>query len=394
MNQTKHDVFISYSRKDYVDENQNVIPGNEVSKIKDALTKAGITYWFDEEGIYSGQNFVEKIVTNIENAKIFLFLSTANANKSPWTCKEIASADEFKKHIIPVRIDSSPYNKKVMFRIADLDYIEYFTNPEKGMEDLIKSIKAHLEELITAERHRQEEEIREKELKREKEAQLVAEIKLTNTTLNNEESKLQIERELLLKKVDSLTDEEQKEDLKELIIKSGPVHLKYQKEYEGLIENLRAKCSGYEHLNQECTRELDKQKNKIQEQEAELDTLKTKIVQLESIRTNMDENIYVPTENDLKKWNWGAFFLTWIWGIRNRLNWWFIVLLFALMWSPLINIFPSIILGYSGTRYAWEKGQWKNWEHFQMVQREWKLFGFISLLICGGVISLYIMLKY
>lgn len=45
----KKDVFISYSRKDYVDEHNNVIPGNEVMKIKDALTQAGITFWFDEE---------------------------------------------------------------------------------------------------------------------------------------------------------------------------------------------------------------------------------------------------------------------------------------------------------------------------------------------------------
>lgn len=55
MEQTKHDVFISYSRKDYVDEHKNVIPNNnDISKIKTALTEAGITYWFDEEGIYSG----------------------------------------------------------------------------------------------------------------------------------------------------------------------------------------------------------------------------------------------------------------------------------------------------------------------------------------------------
>lgn len=159
----KHDVFISYSSKDYVDEQKNVIPGNEVSKIKDALSKAGITYWFDEEGIYSGQNFVEKIVTNIEDAKIFLFLSTANANKSPWTCKEIASADELEKHIIPVRIDASPYNRKVLFRIADLNYIEYYTNPEKGMNDLINSIQVYLEEWVAKERRKQDEDNRLKE---------------------------------------------------------------------------------------------------------------------------------------------------------------------------------------------------------------------------------------
>ena len=153
----KYDVFISYSRKDYVDENKNVIPNNEVSKFKEALTKAGVSYWFDEDGIYSGQNFVDKLVTNIESSKVFLFLSTANSNQSEWTCKEIACAAEFKKHIIPVRIDATPYNKKVLFRIADLDYIEYHTNPKKGMEDLIKSIKAHLEECVAEEKRKQEE---------------------------------------------------------------------------------------------------------------------------------------------------------------------------------------------------------------------------------------------
>ena len=156
----KYDVFISYSRRDYVDKQKNVVPNNEVSKIKEALINAGITYWFDEDGIYSGQNFVEKIVTNIEAAKIFLFLSTANSNKSPWTCKEIASAAELGKHIIPVRIDDSPYNKNVLFRIADLDYIEYYTNPQNGMVALIKSIKAYLAEIAAEEGRKKKEQQR------------------------------------------------------------------------------------------------------------------------------------------------------------------------------------------------------------------------------------------
>lgn len=37
MEQTIYDVFISYSRKDYVDEQKCVISGNVVSKIKEAL---------------------------------------------------------------------------------------------------------------------------------------------------------------------------------------------------------------------------------------------------------------------------------------------------------------------------------------------------------------------
>ena len=142
----KYDVFISYARKDYVDEKMNVIPGNVVSQIKELLTQEGISYWFDEEGIYSGQNFTEKIVTNIESSRIFLFLSTINSNESKWTCKEIATADELGKHIIPVRIDTSRFNNKVLFRIADLDFIDYQVNPKLAKKEIVRSIKAYLKE--------------------------------------------------------------------------------------------------------------------------------------------------------------------------------------------------------------------------------------------------------
>lgn len=144
MEQTKYDVFISYSRKDYVDEQMNVIPGNEVSKIKDALANAGISYWFDEDCICSGDKFTDKIVANIDASPIFLFLATKNSCNSPWTSKEIACADELDKFIIPVRIDDTPYNKKVMFRIADLSYVDYGKNPEKGLNDLVNAITDHL----------------------------------------------------------------------------------------------------------------------------------------------------------------------------------------------------------------------------------------------------------
>ena len=61
----QYDVFISYSRKDYVDENQNVIPNNIVSQIKELLSNEGISYWFDEDGVGYGQDFIERIVSNI-----------------------------------------------------------------------------------------------------------------------------------------------------------------------------------------------------------------------------------------------------------------------------------------------------------------------------------------
>lgn len=254
----KYDVFVSYSRKDYVDEQKQVIPGNVVSKVKDALTNAGITYWFDEEGIYSGQNFVDKIVTNIEDAKIFLFLSTANSNKSPWTCKEIASADEFKKHIIPVRIDPTPYSKKVLFRIADLDYIEYYVNPEKGIEDMIESIQVYLKEFAAEEERKlaKEEELRQQKeqqerRKQEEQERLVSEIKLACATINNAEDKLELDREDLLLRVKGVVDSLQRDDLSVMIKRGGTIHQQYQKQISSLNSEIQAsQIRENEHENQ------------------------------------------------------------------------------------------------------------------------------------------------
>lgn len=282
MEQAKYDVFISYSRKDYVDENQNVIPGNVVSKIKEALTNAGISYWFDEEGIYSGQNFVEKIVTNIECSRLFLFLSTANANKSKYTCKEIASADEFGKHIIPVRIDNTPYNKKVMFRIADLDYIEYYSNPQKGLQELIDSIKVHLDEILTEEKKIQEEREKKKEAERKRVEEenirkkieeehrrqemrkLISEIELSVEELDNKEKNIDLSRRKLLQLVQNIDDENEKNRLIGLIDNCGITRLKQNEESKAWVTEKEELLKKIADLEQKCKQQkqiIDNQDN-------------------------------------------------------------------------------------------------------------------------------------
>ena len=44
-NYMKYDVFISYSRKDYVDENENVLPDSPVKAIMEFLDKNNISYF-------------------------------------------------------------------------------------------------------------------------------------------------------------------------------------------------------------------------------------------------------------------------------------------------------------------------------------------------------------
>ena len=171
----EYDVFISYSHKDYIDENKQIIPGNIISKIKEVLEASNISYWFDENGLYSGDEFAPIIARNIKASKVFLFISSENSNASEWTSNEIATAHAYKKKIIPFRYDDSVYNDSVIIYVAKLNHIDYFSNPNKALTLLSSSIANYIkEECQKKEFERQEAERRilEESLKQEKDSKI------------------------------------------------------------------------------------------------------------------------------------------------------------------------------------------------------------------------------
>ncbi len=193
----EYDVFISYSRKDYVDENKQVIPGNVISRIKELFDANGISYWFDEDGVFSGDAFAPVIARNIKASKIFLFISSENSNASEWTSNEIATAHAYKKKIIPFRYDDSVYNDSVIIYIARLDYIEYQANKVKALPRLLASVQSYLnEERERKEKERQEEERRRNaEVSRQERAAKLQNIRERIESLENR--KFDIEKEIL-----------------------------------------------------------------------------------------------------------------------------------------------------------------------------------------------------
>ncbi len=76
-----------------------------------------------------------------------------------------------------------------------------------------------------------------------------------------------------------------------------------------------------------------------------------------------------PFPAELKKWNWGAFLLSWIWGLGNRTY----IALLALL--PLANIVMPFVLGAKGNELAWRNKHWDSIEHFKRVQRLWSIWG-------------------
>jgi len=81
----------------------------------------------------------------------------------------------------------------------------------------------------------------------------------------------------------------------------------------------------------------------------------------------------IPSE--IKGWNWGAFLLSWIWGIGNNTYRAFLVFI------PFVNIIMGIILGIKGNEWAWRNRKWNDIEHFRKVQRSWTRVGLIIILV-------------
>lgn len=200
-----YDVFISYSRRDYQDENKQVIPGNIVSQIKDLFDANNISYWFDEDGVFSGDAFAPIIARNIKSSSIFLFISSESSNRSEWTSNEIATAHTYKKKIIPFKYDDSIYNDSVIIYIARLDYIDYPTHPDKALQRLLVSVQTYLqEEKAKKEKERLEEERRRKaEISRQEKAAKIQGIHDQIEKLENR--KFEIEQEILTQEK-TLTD--------------------------------------------------------------------------------------------------------------------------------------------------------------------------------------------
>lgn len=110
-----HDVFISYSR-------QNTEFALLFGKEMDDL---GISYWYDIDGMYSGDNFKDVLVDAIDKTKLLLFISSKESNDSPNVRKEISLAVAGNKRILPIRIDDTPYAKSIRYDLSDIDWIDY-----------------------------------------------------------------------------------------------------------------------------------------------------------------------------------------------------------------------------------------------------------------------------
>lgn len=80
-----------------------------------------------------------------------------------------------------------------------------------------------------------------------------------------------------------------------------------------------------------------------------------------------------PVPEEIKGWNWGAFWLSWIWGIGNGV--WL-----GLLGLVLVGVW-NVVLGARGNEWVWQSRKFESVEHFREVQRAWSRWGWIIGLV-------------
>ena len=130
--QKKYDVFISYSRKDFDEVNAFV------EMLKQRIPTLDI--WFDLDGIESGDEFRDKIISAIKRSKYVLFALSKNSDQSEWTRKELGFAKGKGIKIVPVLLRDVHLQEMdwFLFEFSGVDCIDIVD--QKQIDKLIKNL--------------------------------------------------------------------------------------------------------------------------------------------------------------------------------------------------------------------------------------------------------------
>ena len=289
-NQPKHDIFISYCRKDI----------EAVKAFKQEIEATTLaTCWMDLESIDAGtHDYIESIINAINSCPVFLFMLTKEAQQSENALIELNFA--YKKYrtegkkVVIVYIEPCQMNDKFSFLYGLADTIDW-QNPLQR-EKLIRNLKAwtnyeaklaetHQEKerlaLTEAEAQQRAEEVRKR---REEEAQRKAEAE--------QRRKAELERE---KAEEAQRRKEKKEKQKEqtaaLFAKCISPFRKMKKSAIGWIVGIGAMIFLIFWAISQCsTTQIDREEKTIRIDSVEVDSVGEETAQIADIKKDSIQN--------------------------------------------------------------------------------------------------------
>lgn len=152
----KKSVFISYCSKNR----------RYIEKMTQMLDKMGITYWIAPDMIPAGSNYAREIPGAIRQCEVFLLVLSKESQQSIWVEKEIDSAINYRRTIVPFQIDDEPLSEMFRFYLNNVQTIYCVNRPQEAIEEL----KDRLRNLLDIPRDISLPEIKKTENKKDRDA--------------------------------------------------------------------------------------------------------------------------------------------------------------------------------------------------------------------------------
>lgn len=123
-------IFISYSSKD----------SQFVEEILAVLRELGLAYWKAPEMIPAGSNYAREIPEVIRRCDFVLLVLSKDSQESIWVEKEIDTAINYRKRIVPVKLDKEPLNTIFKFYLNNVQMVSMGLDKERFFEEFKLSI--------------------------------------------------------------------------------------------------------------------------------------------------------------------------------------------------------------------------------------------------------------
>ena len=125
------EIFISYSSVDFP----------QADTVRSVLEKNGLSCWMAPRDIPGGSNYTKEIPIAIRNCKVFVLILSQRAQSSHWVLKELDSAVNCGKVILPFMLEDCALNDEFNFLLTGAQRYSAYQKKAEAMETLIGRIR-------------------------------------------------------------------------------------------------------------------------------------------------------------------------------------------------------------------------------------------------------------
>lgn len=128
------EIFISYSTVDIT----------SAETVRDILEQNGLSCWMAPRDIPGGSNYTKEIPIAIRNCKVFVLILSNSSQSSQWVLKELDSAVNAGKVILPFMLEDCILNDEFNFLLTGTQRYSAYQKKAEALETLIGRIRGIL----------------------------------------------------------------------------------------------------------------------------------------------------------------------------------------------------------------------------------------------------------